>query len=69
MLTVFAHTDSRKGGVRHFLAAYGLETGRVFGQFYAQKTWRAWLTFLKWLRRRYRSGETLTWFWTISGRI
>ncbi len=52
-------TDSRKGGVRHFLAAYDLETGRVFGQFYAQKTWREWLTFLKWLRRRYRSGETL----------
>ncbi len=52
-------TYSRKGGVRHFLAAYDLETGRVFGQFYAQKTWREWLTFLKWLRRRYRSGETL----------
>jgi len=52
-------TYSRKGGVRHFLAAYDLETGRVFGQFYAHKTWRQWLAFLKWLRRRYRMSETL----------
>jgi hypothetical protein len=35
------------------LAAYDLETGRLFGQFYAHKTWRQWLRFLKWLRRRY----------------
>lgn len=52
-------TYSRQGGVRHFLAAYDMESGHVFGQFYAQKTWHEWLTFLKWLRRRYRSGETL----------
>jgi transposase len=52
-------TYSRKSGVRHFLAAYDLETGRLFGQFYANKTWRQWLSFLKWLRARYASKETL----------
>jgi transposase len=52
-------TYHRTGGVRHFLAAYDLETGRLFGQFSAQKTWREWLSFLKWLRRRYRASETL----------
>ena len=52
-------TYNRKGGVRHFLAAYDLETGRLFGQFYANKTWRQWLSFLKWLRGRYASSEKL----------
>jgi transposase len=31
-------TYHRHGGVRHFLAAYDLESGRLFGQFYAHKT-------------------------------
>jgi transposase len=52
-------TYSRKGGVRHFLAAYDLETGRLFGQFKARKTWVEFLPFLKWIRRRYRKSETL----------
>ncbi len=52
-------TYSRHGGVRHFLAAYDQETGRLFGQFYAHKTWQQWLAFLKWLRHRYRPNETL----------
>lgn len=52
-------TYNRKGGVRHFLAAYDLENGRLFGQFTKRKTWVEFLTFLKWIRRRYRSGETL----------
>jgi transposase len=52
-------TYSRKGGVRHFLAAYDLETGKLFGQFYRQKRWTEFLSFLKWLRRRYRKKETL----------
>lgn len=52
-------TYHRKSGVRHFLAAFDLETGRLFGQFTRQKTWVEFLTFLKWLRRRYRSSETL----------
>lgn len=52
-------TYSRHGGVRHFLAAYDLETDRLFGTFSARKTGREFLKFLKWLRHRYPSGETL----------
>jgi len=52
-------TYNRKSGVRHFLAAYDLETGHLFGQFTKQKTAVQFLAFLKWLRRRYRAHETL----------
>ena len=52
-------TYSRKGGVRHLIAAYDLESDKLFGRFYARKTWVQFLDFLKWLRRRYRKGETL----------
>ena len=52
-------TYSRKGGVRHLLAAYDLESDKLLGRFYARKTWEQFLDFLKWLRRRYRKGETL----------
>jgi transposase len=52
-------TYNRRGGVRHFLAAYDLETGRLFGQFTAQKRWIEFLPFLKWLRRRYHKQQTL----------
>jgi transposase len=52
-------TYNRKGGVRHFLGAYDLETGRLFGQFTKQKTWVQFLAFLKWVRRRYRLSEKL----------
>jgi transposase len=52
-------TYNRKGGVRHFLAAYDLETGRLFGQFTLQKRWTEFLQFLKWLRGRYDKKETL----------
>src|SRR5262249_27184670 len=52
-------TYSRKGGVRHLLAAYDLEGDKLIGRFYARKTWEQFLDFLKWLRRRYRKGETL----------
>lgn len=52
-------TYNRTGGVRHFMAAYDLETGRLFGQFTKHKTWVEFLAFLKWLRRRYRANETL----------
>lgn len=52
-------TYHRLKGVRHFLAAYDLETGRLFGQFKSRKTGKDWLSFLKWLRRRYRATETL----------
>lgn len=52
-------TYHRRGGVRHFLAAYDLESGRLFGQFTCQKTRIEFLLFLKWLRRKYHSAETL----------
>lgn len=52
-------TYHRDGGVRHFLAAYDLESDRLFGQFVAKKDWRGFLSFLKWLRGRYRRSETL----------
>jgi transposase len=52
-------TYNRKGGVRHLLAAYDLESGKLMGRFYQRKTWVQFLDFLKWLRRRYRKGETL----------
>jgi transposase len=52
-------TYSRKGGVRHWLAAYDLEDDRLLGQFHPRKTWVEFLGFLKWLRRRYPAGQTL----------
>lgn len=52
-------TYHRHGGVRHFLAAYDLETGRLFGRFTKTKTWTDFLGFLRWLRRRYRKEERL----------
>ena len=38
-------TYSRKGGVRHWLAAYDLESDKLLGQFYARKTWEQFLDF------------------------
>jgi transposase len=52
-------TYHRHGGVRHFLAAYDLETDRMIGLFTTAKTWVEFLGFVKWLRRQYRSSETL----------
>jgi transposase len=52
-------TYNRRGGVRHWLAAYDLETGKLLGQFYARKTWIQFVAFLQWLRRRYPAWETL----------
>jgi transposase len=52
-------TYSRKGGVRHFLAAYDLENDKLYGWFYQRKTWEQFLDFVKKLRRRYRKGEVL----------
>ncbi len=52
-------TYHRHGGVRHFLAAYDLETGRLFGRFTQTKKWNDFLSFLRWLRRRYRKEERL----------
>jgi transposase len=52
-------TYHRKGGVRHMFAAYDLESNTLIGSFAVQKDWTTFLPFLKSLRRRYRSGETL----------
>ncbi len=52
-------TYTRRRGVRYFLAAYDVETNRLFGIFEASKTWRQFLKLLKRLRRRYRPTETL----------
>jgi transposase len=52
-------TYHRSGGVRHFFAAYDLEADKLVGRFTASKTWTDFLTFLKWLRRRYCWRETL----------
>jgi transposase len=52
-------TYTRKGGVRHFLAYYDLETDRLVGQFTARKTWVQFLAFLKWLRWHYPVTERL----------
>jgi transposase len=52
-------TYNRKGGVRHFLAFYDLETDRLYGRFTAAKTWVQFLSFLKWVRRRYPAAEKL----------
>jgi transposase len=52
-------TYHRHGGVRHFLAAYDLETGRLFGRFTKSKTWKDFLSFLRWIRRRYPRTQRL----------
>ena len=52
-------TYHRSGGVRHFLAAYDLETNQMTGIITEAKTAVEFLGFLKWLRKQYRSSETL----------
>ena len=52
-------TYRRQKGVRHFLAFYDLETGRLYGRFTSTKTWKDFLSFLRWVRRRYRKEERL----------
>jgi transposase len=52
-------TYRRSGGVRHMYAAYDLERDTLVGQFVEKKNWLTFLSFLRWLRRRYRSDEVL----------
>jgi transposase len=52
-------TYSRKGGVRHFLAFYDLETDRLYGRFTSRKRWTEFLPFLKWVRSRYPRTQKL----------
>lgn len=58
-LTRLRATYSRKGGVRHFLAFYDLETNRLYGQFTSRKRWTEFLPFLKWVRSRYPCEQRL----------
>ncbi len=50
---------NRFGGVRHMFGAYDLKTGRLHGRFVERKNWKKFLSFLRWLRRRYRDAGTL----------
>jgi transposase len=52
-------TYHRRGGVRHMLGAYDLKTDRLVGIFTQRKNWVEFLSFLRWLRRRYRSSQVL----------
>ena len=49
----------RTKDVRHFLAYYDLETDRLYGRFTKRKTGKVFLSFLKWVRSRYPSTQTL----------
>jgi transposase len=49
----------RPKAMRHFLAFYDLETGRLYGRFTKSKTATQWLAFLKWVRSRYPSQQRL----------
>jgi transposase len=50
-------TYNRKGGVRHFLAAYDPETDRLVGIFRRREAWAEFPQLLKGLRWRYPSGQ------------
>jgi transposase len=52
-------TYSRKGGVRHMYGLYDLERDTLVGRFVKRKNRVTFLTFLKWVRGRYRSTEVL----------
>jgi transposase len=52
-------TYKRTGGVRHFLGVYDLECDTLVGRFVERKNWVTFLSFLKWVRRRYRRRGTL----------
>jgi transposase len=52
-------TYHRHGGVRHIFGAYDMKTDCLFGIFTQKKNWIEFLSFLRWLRRRYRNSGTL----------
>jgi transposase len=52
-------THNRTQGVRHFLAFYDLETGRLYGRFTERKRGKEFLSFLRWVRRRYPRWQKL----------
>jgi len=52
-------TYHRHGGVRHMFGAYDMKVDRLFGVFTRKKNWVEFLSFLRWLRHRYRNAGTL----------
>jgi transposase len=50
---------NRKGGIRHFLAYYDLETDRLYGRFTRNKKAKDILSFLRWVRSRYPRSQKL----------
>jgi transposase len=52
-------TYHRTGGVRHFMGVYDLEHDTLNGYFVEKKNRRTFLSFLRWLRRRYRDRGAL----------
>ena len=52
-------TYKRTQGVRHFFGAYHLERDQLVGRFEDKKNSSTFLSFLRWLRRKYRRGGTL----------
>jgi transposase len=52
-------TYKRTGGVRHLFGAYDLERDTLVGTFAEKKNAATFLSFLRWLRGRYRSTEVL----------
>lgn len=52
-------TYHRVGGIQHFFAFYDLETRRLYGRFARRKTWKDFLTFLRWVRHRYPREQRL----------
>ena len=52
-------TYRRTGGVRHFMGLYDLDRDTLTGYFVEKKNRRTFLSFLRWVRRRYRNRGTL----------
>jgi transposase len=52
-------TYRRLGGVRHFFGVYDIDRDTLRGRFTQKKNRKTFLSFLKWLRRRYRDAGTL----------
>jgi len=52
-------TYNRKLGIRHFLAYYDLSTDRLYGRMTRHKKLPDFLSFMRWVRRRYPIEQTL----------
>ena len=52
-------TYTRRLGVRYFFGIYDLDRDKLAGRFSQKKNGRTFLSFLRWVRRRYRDGRTL----------